>query len=67
MEWADRDPGGVHKIRREERQPAPLGLILVIDDQAEVRDELTQVLESAEHEVLVAEDGRSGLDAAKNL
>ncbi len=67
MEWADGDPGGEHKIRREERQPAPLGLILVIDDQAEVRDQLTQILESAEHEVLVAEDGRSGLEAAKNF
>ncbi|MCH7734146.1 MAG: response regulator transcription factor [Chloroflexi bacterium] len=44
-----------------------MGLILVIDDQAEVRDELTQVLESAEHEVLVAEDGRGGLEAAKNF
>lgn len=43
-----------------------MGLILVIDDQAEVRDELTRVLESAEHEVLVAEDGRSGLEAVKN-
>ena len=44
-----------------------MGLILVIDHQAEVRDELTQVLESAEHEVLVAEDGRSGLETAKNF
>ncbi len=43
-----------------------MGLILVIDDQVEVREELTQVLESAEDEVLVAEDGRSGLEAAKN-
>ncbi len=44
-----------------------MGLILVIDDNAEVREELTQILESAEHEVLVAEDGRSGLEAAKNF
>ena len=58
---------GGHTIRREERQTAPLGLILVIDDQAEVREELTQILESADHEVLVAEDGLSGLEAAKNF
>ncbi len=65
IEQVDRDPGG-DTIGREERQPRPLGLILVIDDEVEVREELTRALEAAEHEVLEAEDGRSGLEAAKN-
>ncbi len=35
--------------------------ILVIDDEASIRDLITDILEEEGHEVLAAEDGRQGL------
>jgi DNA-binding NtrC family response regulator len=40
----------------------PRGVALVVDDDPEVRDVLTQRLQRAGHEVLTAEDGQAALD-----
>lgn len=40
--------------------------ILVADDSFAVRQDLKRVLERAGHQVVLAEDGQSGLEAAKN-
>jgi CheY-like chemotaxis protein len=41
----------------------PMAKILVIDDDAMVRETITQILEDLGHRVMIAEDGRSGVAA----
>lgn len=49
------------------RSPRPDAPILIVDDNAEVRDALGALLESDGYRVLVAGDGRDALDILRSL
>ncbi|WP_244850498.1 response regulator [Caballeronia sp. SL2Y3] len=64
LDVADLDSPLAHAAEATAPSDALTGRVLVVDDNADLRDYMRRLLAAAGHDVSVAADGRAGLDAA---